>query len=129
MIEVKAESVSLEELDRMINEEVKQHIRREARPLDTERLYHQVAFLLSSCEPHIGLYLINCFRSMYRGNVDVNLKEWSQLDNENRGLVLDIIQARDNNIWRDNDLFECEQRLADMAEAYHALRAGNCDED
>jgi len=60
----------------------------------------------------VGKYLTKVFISCYRGKKSpIDLRQFNNLDYENRDLFMQIINMRTFSGWNDENLYQCEIRL------------------
>jgi len=60
----------------------------------------------------VGNYLTKVFISCYRGKKSpIDLRQFNNLDYENRDLFMQIINMRTFSGWNDENLYQCEIRL------------------
>jgi hypothetical protein len=60
----------------------------------------------------VGKYLAKVFISCYRGKKSpIDLRQFGNLDAENRELFMQIINMRTQYGWNDENLYQCELRL------------------
>ena len=64
----------------------------------------------------VGKYLAEAFISSYRGtNKPMNLKLFNSLDEGNKKLFIGILNMRKDWLYSDEELYEIEQQLIDIA--------------
>ena len=60
----------------------------------------------------VGKYLVKVFVSCYRGKKSpIDLRQFVNLDADNRRLFMQIINMRTLQGWNDENLYQCEQQL------------------
>ncbi|UUO22853.1 hypothetical protein FGD67_06365 [Colwellia sp. M166] len=57
----------------------------------------------------VGKYLAKAFISCYRGKKSpIDLRQFSNLDHDNRELFIQILNMRTHSNWNDENLYQCE---------------------